>query len=140
MESLKANSPLLTALQETGNGKYSRYDCYVPFDAERGYSIFVELKHRGNTTHYEDTMIEKVKYKALMELPGLAIYSVYSCGNLYVFNLSQLTKEGYDFNWEDKYCNKTTAFTGHAGNGKKVSKIVGGIDWSKATRVIEVSL
>ena len=135
MDVLKEHSPALKDLQETTKGTYSRYDCYVP---EK--NLYVELKHRGNDKHWDDTMIEKAKYDYLTGLYGISVYAVYSCGNLYVFNLTRLTKENYDFDWQDKHCNKTTAFKGQSMNGVKVNKKVGGINWDAADKIIKVKL
>ena len=129
MNVIKDNSPALADIVEA-KGKYSRYDCH-------GDNAFVELKYRKGK-QWEDTMIEWGKYQALTELPKTAVYAVQSEGKIYVFNLSRLTKEGYDFRWEDRYCNKTSEFHNQSMNRIKVSKRVGYIDWDKADRVIQV--
>ena len=129
MQVLKDNSPALAELRETGQ-TYSRYDCFVPD------KVWVELKHRGNATHYADTLIEYDKYDYLTGFGVTAVYAVYSCGKLYVFNLSKLKHNGYDFGWENRYCNKTTEFSSR----HKISKRVGYIDWEMADRVIQCDL
>ena len=135
MEAIKANSTPLADLKETTEGRYSRYDC-------RNDKFVVELKYRKGQ-QYEDTMIEQDKYKALTyyEAFGVAaLYAVHSADNLYIFNLSKLTQQGYDFGWHIKGCNKTTEFHNQQGNGKKVPKTVGMIDWDKADKVIPIEI
>lgn len=133
MVAIQDHSPALATIKETGE-RYSRWDAYNDV-------AVVEFKHRGNQQHWGDTMIELDKYKALTDaVPKTAVYAVYSCGNLYLFNLTKLARSGYNFGWHDKNCNKTTKFYNQSGNGQKVSKLVGMIQWDDAERVIPVKL
>lgn len=132
MEAIRPISPKLTNVKETKD-PYSRYDCYVPGET------YVELKHRGNVTHYDDTMIEFSKWTALSQLPGLKLYTVYSCGKIYVFNLNRLHNEGYDYNWEVNNYNATTR-TGKSTDGVKKPKKAGRISWDQADKVIEIHI
>ena len=111
--------------------KFSRYDCF-------NEKVVVELKVRTDAygpSKYPTTMIEWDKYKALTEMVGkIAIYAVQAEGKIYLFNLSRLTKEDYNFEWSHTSCNTTTHFS----NTSKKQKHVGYIEWDKAKVIINV--
>ena len=112
-------------------------DKYSRFDAFNDLSI-VEIKDRRGK-QYETTLIEYDKYQALKDFSQgrLALYVVRSAGIVYIFNLNWLAKCEYDYNWESKYCNKTTDFGSQPGNGKKIQKKVGYIEWHEAFITID---
>lgn len=135
MDAIKGASTALADIKETTEGQYSRYDC-------RNDKFVVELKYRKGQ-QYADTMIERDKFNALTHYEAFgvaAIYAVYSADNLYLFNISKLKQQGYDFGWHSKHCNKTSEFHNQAMNGRKVPKEVGMIDWDKADKVIPITI
>ena len=130
LELMKNAIPSLSDLQ-FAKGKYSRYDAWNEV-------AIVELKDRRGP-QYEDTFIEKAKYKALKEgaQGRVAVYAVQSAGKVYVFNINWLYHEGYDFKWHKKFANKTTDFGSQQMNRVKVEKEMGCIDWDRAAYVID---
>ena len=111
--------------------KYSRFDAYNDL-------AIAEIKDRRGP-QYEDTMIEYEKHEALKVFSHgrVALYVVRSAGTLYIFNLNWLKHKDYDFNWETRACNKTTDFASQSGNGRKVNKKVGYIEWHEAYITID---
>lgn len=129
MEVLRDNVEQLSNIKETDRGQFSRYDCICD-------DILIELKHRGNGRHFPDTLLEKKKYDGLDPENNRVLYVVYSCSNLYIFSLTKLTREGYDFNWHyDPRQPKTTYFADRT-RGKEVSML----PWDKAAMVIPCNI
>ena len=110
-------------LNLVGN-KYSNFDCV----SERE-DLYIELKCRH--THYDDLLIEKYKYDALIEQANLTGKTpVYICSTpegIWEFNLNTIK-----VNWEDKdNLPKTTEFK----DTEKVVKTVGFLPISKGKKL-----
>jgi hypothetical protein len=112
----------LRDLKKSDN-QFERNDC-VSHQAR----LVIELKCRR--THYEDLLIEKKKFDALVsQAKGLTYSAAYinsTPRGIYGWNLSLLT-----IDWQQEQMPATTDFD----NGSKVSKIVGFLPISKAVHL-----
>ena len=94
--------------------KYSKYDCY-----SEKFKLDIELKCRA--THYDDLLIEKSKYDALImrsKNHGTKAFYINSTpSGVFVFNLSALEEP----QWEDRMMPKTSHFS----DREKIVKCVG---------------
>ena len=113
---------------------YDVEDQYSAFDMETDNSI-VELKRRtAKFSHFSDCMVEKNKIDACMKLAmeknKRFLFIVYreSDDTFYTFDVSSLILNGYDFQWYDQKCRKTTSFK----NTNYVTKRVGKLYYSDA--------
>tara|TARA_R110002012_G_scaffold55981_4_gene143018 strand:- start:1950 stop:2399 length:450 start_codon:yes stop_codon:yes gene_type:complete len=83
--------------------EYNRYDAY-------NNTSIVEIKYRH--TFYDNTMIELDKYSYNLVYSKLInkkfIYAVRMEQYIYVFNITELTKNNYDFKFGDRQMPKTT--------------------------------
>lgn len=100
----------------------------------------VELKARS--TSYGDHLIEMKKMKELGRWslnpinPRTAIYAVYDPdGYIYLYNISKLYEDKYDFRWEDKTWLPSTS---HFSNNSKTTKKVGYINKEDAYDKVKV--
>ena len=97
--------------------KYSRYDAY-----DLNNNIY-EVKVRE--IYYNDTLIEFDKFAFNLmyaENFNKRFLYVVQMGDMgYVFDVSALYNEGYDFNWENKEMPKQTEFS----QNSKIKKLVG---------------
>ena len=114
--------------------KESKYE-YNRYDAENNKYI-VEIKHRDK--FYKDTIIEfdKFSYNILYAkmTKKFFIYAVRINNKIYVFNITKLVQEGYNFNWIFKDMPKQTEFA----NNKEIKKLVGYININKRIKEIPV--
>ena len=105
-------------------------DQYCRWDAESD-KYLAELKCRR--THYDTQLIEYDKLIAVQDEADKQgkefIYCVASPKGVYVFNVSKLHRENYDFGWEDRGMPSNTDFT----NKYHKQKRVGYIDVNCAT-------
>ena len=102
--------------------EFSRYDCFSV-----KHNVYVELKCRR--THYDDLLIERSKYNALMQR-SKGYVPFYICSTpegVYSFNLKELRQPI----WQDKQMPKTTDFK----NNEEVTKSVGFLHISKANKL-----
>ena len=106
--------------------KFSKYDCY-----SEKFKLDIELKCRA--THYDDLLIEKAKYDALIlrsKNHGTKAFYINSTpSGVFVFNLSALEEP----QWEDRMMPKTSHFS----DREKIVKCVGYINISRAKKVYE---
>ena len=97
---------------EPSDDKFSKYDC-ISKDAK----VYIELKSRN--THYDDLLIEKIKYDAILEQAIALKYKPYYINatpqGIWAFNLSKIK----DIKWEDKWLPQNTEFS-NRGNKTKV--------------------
>lgn len=81
-------------------------------------------KHAGAA--YPDLLLEKKKFDNCMKIAEEKdrefLYICWYRGHLYIYNISRMAAEGYDFGWRDGKFNKTTEFHSNALNGVKVEK------------------
>tara|TARA_R110002012_G_scaffold138116_2_gene293308 strand:+ start:145 stop:552 length:408 start_codon:yes stop_codon:yes gene_type:complete len=114
--------------------KESKYE-YNRYDAENDKYI-VEIKHRDK--FYKDTIIEfdKFSYNILYAkmTKKFFIYVVRINNKIYVFNITKLIQDGYNFNWTWKDMPKQTEFA----NNKEIKKLVGYININKSIKDIPV--
>lgn len=108
---------------EKMNGKFSRYDA---FDTENG--LMLEIKCRKK--HYDDTMLEKMKYDWNKKYAKENDLEFYYCVTMphpkgtavYLFDpLAMEEEDEYDFKWHTKKLPEKTEFCG----SKWVDKEVG---------------
>ena len=99
-------------------------DKFCTFDAY-SYDYVVEFKCRR--THYDTQLIEYKKYKANLDQADESgkefLYIVSTPEGEYVFNISKLKEEGYDFKWEDRRMPSKTDFGGKQYINKRVGYI-----------------
>ena len=96
---------------EKMDDKFSRYDA---FDPEMG--VMLEIKCRNK--HYEDTLLEKMKYDWNVEFAEendyVFLYAVSmpteEGDTLYLFDPKIMDDEGYDFKWHTKKLPAKTEF------------------------------
>ena len=125
----RLNRFFLSDVLEESKYEYNRYD------AENNKYI-VEIKHRDK--FYKDTIIEfdKFSYNILYAkmTKKFFIYVVRINNKIYVFNITKLVQEGYNFNWIFKDMPKQTEFA----NNKEIKKLVGYININKSIKDIPV--
>lgn len=105
-------------LESTGKNKFCRWDA-------ESDKYLAELKCRR--THYDTQMIEYDKLDCVKAEADKTnrefLYCVSTPEGLYIFNVSKLCQDGYDFKWENKYLPYTTDFFSKAKRTKKVGYI-----------------
>ena len=101
----------------------SHWDCY-----SAKYQYDIELKCRR--THYDDLLIEKMKYDNLLERSSkygtTPIYINSTPLGIWVFKLNELT-----IDWETKKMPATTDFS----RKEKIDKVVGFLHLTKAKKI-----
>jgi hypothetical protein len=106
-------------------------DEYSRYDAEDDRYI-AEIKVRNKD--YSDCLIEYEKFDNNIEYANETdkefLYIVATNRDIYVFNVSRLLKDGYDFKWEWKSLHRNSQFGGYE---DKIDKQVGYINSSKAS-------
>ena len=94
--------------------RYSKHDCISD-----KYKAYIELKSRN--THYDDLLIEKIKYDAILEhaflLDYLTFYINSTPEGIWSFSLLTMPQP----QWEDRWLPAKTEFP----NGGNKTKIVG---------------
>ena len=97
---------------EFSQERYSKYDC-ISKDAK----AYIELKSRN--THYDDLIIEQVKYDAILvaavNLEYDALYINATPEGIWSFDLLRMT----NIKWEDRWLPQNTEFS-NRGNKTKV--------------------
>jgi hypothetical protein len=95
--------------------QFSKWDCYSPSTNQR-----IELKCRD--THYNDLLIEKIKYDAMIQKTRLnlevPVYINSTPNGIYKFNLLHI-----DCEWFDKDLPRQTKFNDTKPISKKVAMI-----------------
>lgn len=105
---------------EFAKKQFSKWDCYT-----EKYNIFIELKCRY--THYDDLLIEKSKYDALMALDTGVRYICSTPVGVYSFNLKEIPEP----EWITENMPNVTMFS----NKHWVEKTVGYININMATNI-----
>ena len=99
---------------EMSTERYSKHDCI-----SRQARLYIELKSRN--THYDDLIIEKIKYDSIIEQAGnLACYPQYinsTPEGIWAFDLSTMPVP----EWEDKWLPAKTEFP----SGGNKTKVIG---------------
>ena len=101
-------------------------------DAENDQFV-VEFKQR-NSKYDGTTLIEKQKYDHNIATGKRFVYAVAVGNELYLFDVTKMKDEGYDFGWHDKKQPATTAFE----RREWVTKRVGYISFNDAKTVIDL--
>jgi len=101
---------------------------YNRFDAENK-SYIAEIKDRHK--YYPKTMIEFDKYSYNTQYAKLVdknfIYIVRVDGQIYIFNITDLNYQNYDYKWSWVTMSKQTEFS----DNRKMKKLVGFIDLTR---------
>ena len=115
---LKDLVPDLTQSQD----QFESYDCYSV-----KHNVYVELKCRRS--HYDELLIERSKYNALMERAKgwIPFYICSTPEGVYSFNLKELRQPV----WQDRDMPQTTDFE----RNDKVTKSVGFLHIDKSTKL-----
>ena len=94
--------------------KFSKHDCI-----SSKHKVYIELKSRN--THYDDLLIEKIKYDAILEeariLKLKPLYINSTPEGMWSFNISSMPQP----EWEDRWLPAKTEFP----NGGNKTKVVG---------------
>ena len=105
---------------------------YSRFDA-RDKNYIAEIKDR--TCHYPEMLIEFDKYAYNSKYSDINnkrfLYIVNDEEGLYVFNITNLNKDNYDFKWEWRDMPKYTEFD----SDSIINKYVGYINFNKGTKL-----
>lgn len=130
---MKSNEEqILDRLNDLGlNLIWDKYQ-YNRFDAENK-SCIAEIKDRHS--FYRSTMIEfdKHSYNTLYSqyVNKRFMYAVRMKGFIYIFDITELNRQGYNYKWEWKTIEATTNFE----NRDLVKKFVGYIELSKGYKI-----
>jgi hypothetical protein len=104
--------------------EYCRFDAY-------NVNHIAEIKDRNS--HYEDVLIEFDKYAFNKEYAKIRnknfIYIVGVKNKIYIFNVTELDRQDYEYRWEWKILPKYTEFDK---GGDKIHKFVGYININQA--------
>ena len=99
-------------------------DEFCTFD---GHSDDYVIEFKCRRAHYNTQLIEYKKYKANLDQADKSgkefLYVVSTPEGEYIFNVSQLRKEDYDFGWEDRRMPSKTDFSGQYHLDKRVGYI-----------------
>ena len=112
------NTEFKLGLESTKKDKFCRWDA-------TSAQYLAELKCRR--AHYDTQMIEYDKLDCVKEEADKTgkefLYCVSTPKGVYVFNISKLCQQDYNFNWENKYLPSNTDFAGTHRKSKKVDYI-----------------
>jgi hypothetical protein len=112
------NTEFKLELESTKKDKFCRWDA-------TSAQYLAELKCRR--AHYDTQMIEYDKLDCVKEEADKTgkefLYCVSTPKGVYVFNISKLCQQDYNFNWENKYLPSNTDFAGTYKRTKKVGYI-----------------
>ena len=107
---------------------------YCRFDAFSDHYI-VEIKNRGK--YYKSTLIEFDKYTFNKEYAKIEnkyfLYAVGYSPKIYIFNITDLDNNGYNYRWHWREMPRQTEF----GDTGKIYKFVGYVDVEQNARVID---
>ncbi len=102
----------------------STKDEFCTFD---GHSDEYVIEFKCRRTHYDTQLIEHKKYTANLDQADESgkefLYIISTPEGEYVFNISKLKEEGYDFKWEDRRMPSKTDFGGKQYINKRVGYI-----------------
>ena len=119
---LEKHCNLINNIKLVEGNQYSSYDAYTD-------EYLLEFKTRYK--RYSSTQIEKIKLdRNLIEAKKQNkkfLYVVKDPTGLYVFSISKLIEDGYDFKWITMKCPATTSFK----NRSKIDKVVHNIPFNK---------
>ncbi len=112
------------AVDKLGTSITATTDEFCTFD---GYSDEYVIEFKCRRKHYDTQLIEHKKYTANLDQADESgkefLYIISTPRGVYVFNISKLKKEGYDFGWEDRRMPAKTDFGGQKYINKRVGYI-----------------
>ena len=134
----KAEQEITRDLEQVLKRKISRIEKeYIRFDAFDKKKNLYEYKHRNK--HYDEVLFEFSKYASnLMYSKHIGyrfLYVVRMGSYTYIFNISELNSNGYDFNFEWKDLPRST----EGGESGTIQKYIGYIDTAEASLVFNHS-
>ena len=92
-----------------------------------GHSDEYVIEFKCRRTHYDTQLIEHKKYTANLDQADESgkefLYIISTPNGVYVFNVSELRDQGYDFKWEDRRMPSKTDFSGQYRLDKRVGYI-----------------
>ena len=92
-----------------------------------GHSDEYVIEFKCRRTHYDTQLIEHKKYTANLDQADESgkefLYIISTPNGVYVFNVSELRNQGYDFKWEDRRMPSKTDFSGQYRLDKRVGYI-----------------
>ena len=114
----------LIAVDKLGTSITATTDEFCTFD---GYSDEYVIEFKCRRKHYDTQLIEHKKYKANLDQADESgkefLYIISTPNGVYVFNVSELRDQGYDFKWEDRRMPSKTDFSGQYHLDKRVGYI-----------------
>ena len=114
----------LIAVDKLGTSITATTDEFCTFD---GYSDEYVIEFKCRRKHYDTQLIEHKKYTANLDQADESgkefLYIISTPEGEYVFNISKLREEGYDFGWEDRRMPSKTDFGGQQYINKRVGYI-----------------
>ena len=112
------------ASKKLGTSLTATEDKYCTFDA---YSDSYVVEFKCRRTHYDTQLIEHKKFTANLDQANESgkefLYIISTPSGEYIFNVSTLVEEGYNFGWEDRRMPSKTDFSGKYHLDKKVGYI-----------------
>ena len=111
--------------------EFDQVDC-----CNQVYTLELKFRNFASST-YNDCFIEKAKYDALISRAESSrktagYIAAFTDGAYYAWNLTKLTEDGYNFNWEPFSMKKTTYFE----NNDPVLKLSSKLPLSKGVKLI----
>jgi len=130
----KAELEITSDLEKVLKRKIKRMEKeYIRFDAYDNNNNLYEYKHRHK--HYDDVLFEFSKYASNLlfsqHIGYRFLYVVRMGMKTYIFNISELSKSKYDFNFEWKELPRST----EGGSEGTVPKYIGYINIKEASLV-----
>ena len=118
IDALQDNCEHIKDLRPMWDNQYSTYDAYND-------EYIVEFKTRYKV--YQDTQIEWQKVdsniREAIRQGKKFLYVINDAEGLYVWSITKLTKDRYDFKWHTKRCPKTTSFKNREYINKRVANL-----------------
>ncbi len=112
------------ASRKLGTSLSATADKYCTFDA---YDDAYVVEFKCRRTHYDTQMIEHKKFTANLEEANSSgkefLYIISTPSGEYIFNVSKLASDDYDFAWEDRRLPSHTDFAGATHKDKRVGYI-----------------
>jgi len=112
------------ASKRLGTRMIQTQDKFCTFDA---YSDNYVLEFKCRRAHYDTQLIEYKKFLANLDQADESgrefLYVISTPKGVYVFNVSKLTRAGYDFGWENRIMPSQTDFDNKSKKDKRVGYI-----------------
>ena len=126
---LEKHTPGIDNIKMMTSNRFSSFDAYTD-------DYILEFKTRFK--RYDSTQMEKIKFDKNLDVAKRHgkkfLYVVKDPTGLYVFSISKLVEDGYDFKWITMSCPKTTSFK----DKTYIDKVVHNIPFSKCQWSMEM--